>query len=190
MKKTFTSLLALAGMVAGFTLTSCGGGGGGGENFTGDQYYMTSTSGVNYYLQIDERVGASDMYRARLYSGDRSEIVEIALSLTSSDGQSATFTVGADSWEIEDRAGFVTIFTGTDVNSVVNVSIAGIQCTIKKEEKEKGCSITWVIPADSYYKIEDDTKQHYFAWEMDDTVDPPVQKAIEYNKTHMGTLAY
>lgn len=32
MKKTFTSLLALAGMVVGFTLCSCGGGGGGGDD--------------------------------------------------------------------------------------------------------------------------------------------------------------
>lgn len=55
MKKFFTSLLALAGMVVGFTLTSCGGGGGGGDsNLMGLQVSTAGTT-PGFTLQFEER---------------------------------------------------------------------------------------------------------------------------------------
>lgn len=55
MKKFFTSLLALVGMVAGFTLTSCGGGGGGGDsNLTGLQVSTAGTT-PGFTLQFEEK---------------------------------------------------------------------------------------------------------------------------------------
>ena len=55
MKKTFTSLLALAGMVVGFTLCSCGGGGGGGDsNLTGLQVSTAGTTPA-FTLQFEEK---------------------------------------------------------------------------------------------------------------------------------------
>ena len=55
MKKFFASLLALVGMVAGLTLTSCGGGGGGGDsNLVGLQVSTAGTT-PGFTLQFEER---------------------------------------------------------------------------------------------------------------------------------------
>lgn len=60
MKKIFLPLLALVGMVTGFTLTSCGGGGGGG-NMSG--LAITVQSGVTYTMVFDGKlVGSDDAY--------------------------------------------------------------------------------------------------------------------------------
>ena len=47
MKKIFIPLLALCGMVASLTLTSCGGGGGGNNKFSGKaiRYYGNTLAG-------------------------------------------------------------------------------------------------------------------------------------------------
>ena len=53
MKKFFTSLLALAGMVVGFTLTSCDGGGSG-DNMSG--LVITVQTGVTYSMVFDGKI--------------------------------------------------------------------------------------------------------------------------------------
>ena len=57
MKKFFASLLALVGMVAGLTLTSCGGGGGGGENLSGTEMIVNgsvTTYRVSFVSKISD----------------------------------------------------------------------------------------------------------------------------------------
>ena len=65
MKKIFLSLLALCGMVAGFTLSSCGGGGGG--NLAGTTILLQS--GQGYYIQFAEKLqGTNQSYAARMWN--------------------------------------------------------------------------------------------------------------------------
>lgn len=72
MKKTFTSLLALAGMVVGFTLCSCGGGGGSGDDeivnldgleiktTTNSETWMKFTKDSTNYYALQLNFGGSD----------------------------------------------------------------------------------------------------------------------------------
>lgn len=65
MKKIFLSLLALCGMVAGFTLSSCGGGGG--ENLAGTTILLQS--GQGFYIQFAEKLqGTSQSYSATMWN--------------------------------------------------------------------------------------------------------------------------
>ena len=57
MKKFFASLLALVGMVAGLTLTSCGGGGGS-SNLSGTTI-MANGASSSYLIRIGEKVDGS-----------------------------------------------------------------------------------------------------------------------------------
>ena len=60
MKKIFLGLLALAGMVAGFTLTSCGGGGGSETQYpliTGRQLVAGSGAGAGYVISFNQYLG-------------------------------------------------------------------------------------------------------------------------------------
>lgn len=73
MKKIFTTLLALVGMVAGFTLTSCGGGGGGGDeigpNLEGLDVQLSG--GTPYFhMYIGERRGRTNNYACTYQLGD------------------------------------------------------------------------------------------------------------------------
>lgn len=73
MKKFFTSLLALVGMVAGFTLTSCGGGGGGGDeigpNLEGLEFQVAGKTPA-FDIFIIERRGKTNNYTCQLRLGD------------------------------------------------------------------------------------------------------------------------
>ncbi len=85
MKKFFTSLLALVGMVAGFTLTSCGGGGGGDDalvNITGLK--IEGPSGLSAFdMEVVERI-SGDLYSARYFGK------EGRFSVTSVNGSTVT----------------------------------------------------------------------------------------------------
>ena len=65
MKKIFLSLLALCGMVAGFTLCSCGGGSG--SSLSGTT--LVIQTGQGYYISFDEKVqGTGGTYHARMFN--------------------------------------------------------------------------------------------------------------------------
>ena len=85
MKKFFTSLLALVGMVAGFTLTSCGGGGGGDDalvNIAGLK--IEGPSGLSgFTMEVNERI-SGDLYSARYFG------MEGRFSVTSVNGSTVT----------------------------------------------------------------------------------------------------
>ena len=85
MKKFFTSLLALVGMVAGFTLTSCGGGGGGDDalvNITGLK--IEGPSGLSAFdMEVVGRI-SGDLYSARYFGK------EGRFSVTSVNGSTVT----------------------------------------------------------------------------------------------------
>ena len=88
MKKTFTSLLALAGMVVGFTLTSCGGGGGGGDEDIIQLSGLEITTGAglgNFTMQITER-SAVNLYTA-LYNGEEGSFRVVSLTGKTLKGQ-------------------------------------------------------------------------------------------------------
>ena len=70
MKKIFLSLLALCGMVAGFTLCSCGGGGG--STLSGTT--LVIQTGQGYYISFDEKVqGTQQTYHARMFNDKGAE---------------------------------------------------------------------------------------------------------------------
>ena len=85
MKKFFTSLLALAGMVVGFTLTSCGGGGGGGDalvNIAGLE--IEGPAGLSgFTMEVTDRI-SGDLYSARYFG------MEGRFSVTSVNGSTVT----------------------------------------------------------------------------------------------------
>ena len=99
MKKFFTSLLALVGMVAGFTLTSCGGGGGG-SSFEGlsittgtspetTMYFVKESEG---YYRVSFGFGSRNAYghfeETSLTYDDKNgtPILEGTLSITTESG--------------------------------------------------------------------------------------------------------
>ncbi|MBP3499288.1 MAG: hypothetical protein J6J97_04285 [Akkermansia sp.] len=68
MKKTFTSLLALAGMVVGFTLCSCGGGGGGNDEIVNlDGLEITSLTSTETSMQFTK--ASANYYALQLSFG-------------------------------------------------------------------------------------------------------------------------
>lgn len=70
MKKFFTSLLALVGMVAGLTLSSCGGGGSSDTNPSMEGLEITlSGSTPNFSLTFVERRGQTDNYECLIGLG-------------------------------------------------------------------------------------------------------------------------
>lgn len=86
MKKFFTSLLALVGMVAGFTLTSCGGGGGGGSNFEGLSITTgTSPETTMYFVKESERY-----YRVSFGFGSRNAVGHFEESSLTYDDKNGT----------------------------------------------------------------------------------------------------
>ena len=107
MKKTFTSLLALVGMVAGFTLCSCGGGGGSDDEIvnldgleittlTSSETWMKFTKAATNYYALELDFGGSTSYGHFLVKGftpgSQPELVG-AISLTSKADVQA-----ADNW--------------------------------------------------------------------------------------------
>ena len=102
MKKIFLGLLALAGMVAGFTLTSCGGGG---SNAKLDINMESYTFGdpVSLQIELKQRQGYADYYSAtftiqnQTYSGS----FAITSPTTLQDGKvviKGTMQITADAW--------------------------------------------------------------------------------------------
>lgn len=73
MKKTFTSLLALAGMVVGFTLCSCGGGGGSDDEIVNlDGLEITSLTSSETWMKFTKT--ATNYYALELsFGGSTSE---------------------------------------------------------------------------------------------------------------------
>ena len=79
MKKIFLPILALCGMITGFTLTSCGGGGGGG-NVSGTTIVMQS--GIGYFIQFNEKVeGTGQTYRAKMWN-DYNDETDLWITVT------------------------------------------------------------------------------------------------------------
>lgn len=129
MKKTFTSLLALVGMVVGFTLCSCGGGGGSDDeivnldgleitSLTSSETWMKFTKAATNYYALQLSFGGSTSEGHFLVKGftpgSQPELVG-AISLTSTADVEA-----ADNW------------LGLASNSNIVFSIPGeIELTLK-----------------------------------------------------------
>ncbi len=186
MKKTFTSLLALAGMVVGFTLCSCGGGGGGGDdgNLTGSSFTYNG-SGVAYVIDFVERVSGGNAYRAEVYSANEGDLMEVILI-----GESGNkYTVASASWDTNDVAGLATILTGTGVDKVGTVSFNGgsvvLEFTNVSTDKDQGnCSVTWTVPKGSYYTRENNDAKVYFNPDLTANNNVPLDEDLVV--THIG----
>ena len=84
MKKIFLPLLALCGMVAGLTLTSCGGGGGG-NPFAGKVYEFYSYSTSSMSMTCDE-AGIQNNFTATLsWDGSNTGSAEVIFEEVEND---------------------------------------------------------------------------------------------------------
>ena len=128
MKKFFASLLALVGMVAGLTLTSCGGGGGGSSNLSGITIIANGTS-ASYVISIGAKVdgsitsngsgGAYHCIISDLAGSNESDLVMTVTKLEfgedDKDGKKIKLleaTMAPASFEAEDNAAFFNLITG------------------------------------------------------------------------------
>ena len=123
MKKFFTSLLALVGMVVGFTLTSCGGGGGG-SNFEG----LTITTGTSpettmYFVKESE-----GYYRVSFGFGSRNadgHFTESSLTYDDKNGTpvlEGTLSISTESG-VEDAASWLGFPPGNSAKFAIDGGI-------------------------------------------------------------------
>ncbi len=136
MKKLFLPLLAAIGMVAGFTLSSCGGGGGsssGQVDITG--LYVTTGSGVpGFAMSVDERLGDSNVYRVTYTFGEAtypgSLAVQIGYPMLNEDGKAVIkSTMGIDSVNVLQDSNFMAWIGGKpdalsiQLDSLINMTL-------------------------------------------------------------------
>ena len=123
MKKFFASLLALVGMVAGLTLTSCGGGGGGG-NLSGTTIMANGATSA-YQISIGEKVNSSGTtnegaYYCTIADVALTEVSELVMTVDEpvqfgEDGKSIELlkaTVSVSSADPNENAAFYNLITG------------------------------------------------------------------------------
>ncbi len=127
MKKLFLPLLASLGMIAGFTLTSCGGGGGdadtGNPNFTGKKMVAQYGSST-YSVTFGERI-AGDAYEAVVsdYVGTQESSVTISLVGIKTDDEkkkkikSCSMWVSPNSFDRDRKQAFYYMISGLDVSN-------------------------------------------------------------------------
>ena len=130
MKKIFLGLLALAGMVAGFTLTSCGGGG---SNAKLDINMESYTFGdpVSLQIELNQRQGYADYYSATFTIQNQSYSGSFAITspTTLQDGKvviKGTMQITADDWHQAQGwwAGGTGFVRTTDPGATASVVIA------------------------------------------------------------------
>ena len=123
MKKFFASLLALVGMVAGLTLTSCGGGGGGGENLSGTEMIVNG-SVATYRVSFVSKI-SDDSYEALISDFANTTISSMLITVTESkkadgaDDKDGDFiylkgVVSPASLEVNNNQAFYQILTGVN----------------------------------------------------------------------------
>ena len=123
MKKFFASLLALVGMVAGLTLTSCGGGGGGG-NLSGTTIMANGASSA-YQISIGKKVEGSEIapglgaYECTISDVEGSMTSNMVMTITKLEYGEDDETikrleaaVAPASFVADDNAAFYNIITG------------------------------------------------------------------------------
>ena len=123
MKKFFASLLALVGMVAGLTLTSCGGGGGGGS--LSGTTIMANGATSAYQISIGEKVNSSGStnegaYYCTIADVALTEVSELVMTVDEpvqfgEDGKSIVLlkaTVSVSSADPNENAAFYNLITG------------------------------------------------------------------------------
>ena len=157
MKKFFTTLLALVGMVAGFTLTSCGGGGGGDEdeNLSGVSFSFGST--VGYNMEFGDRAPETNDYKILMTSGS-GEDMEASLFQVSGAAPN-TFALSIEGWDSSDSAALVTILTGVGKDKVGTLDFGSGYLTFNlkrsgADERNNSYMITWTIPSGAFYTLE------------------------------------
>lgn len=167
MKKFFVSLLAVAGMIVGFSLSSCGGGGGGGTNLSGHMITAVCNQcaytiefgdklGTGYHAVISDVVGydfspivlsISEVQGSDEKDSDEPLIIKgsVASSELSRDGRHALFMI-------------VTGFDTTNPNVTQINMIDGPRFTIDlKEMKIRWtCKGTWSGIADLAEIVDED----------------------------------
>lgn len=136
MKKLFLPLLAAIGMVAGFTLSSCGGGGGnsnGQVDITG--LYATTGAGVPVFaMSVDERLGDSNVYRVTYTFGEAtypgSLAVQMGYPMLNEDGKAVIkSTMGIDSVNVLQDSNFMAWIGGKpdalsiQLDSLINTTL-------------------------------------------------------------------
>ncbi len=156
MKKIFLGLLALAGMVAGFTLTSCGGGGGGNQNLAGTIFDVT-----RYKIYLSERVNGSDS----TYDGVISDIqgsvtvpVRVVLSEAQVDAdgflKAKGRVVNAQFASEEFNSAYVNLFK-SEIQPVTEISETG-EFLIQRNDssaRERAITVTWTFSNEPTYKF-------------------------------------
>ena len=123
MKKFFASLLALVGMVAGLTLTSCGGGGGGGENLSGIEMIVNGSVST-YRVTLVSKI-SGDSYEAFISDFANTRISSMVMTVLESkkadgdDDEDGDFTylkgmVSPGALDVNDNQAFYQILTGVN----------------------------------------------------------------------------
>lgn len=142
MKKFFTSLLALVGMVAGFTLTSCGGGGGGGDsNLTGLQVSTAGTT-PTFTLRFEEKYAPQlNMYTCSYVLGRAMTTGSFAMEkLPRREGNQVVIegSMGFIDGEWLIRESNATFFFGLRGDSDEGCSVTELKVTIRFDEDGNG----------------------------------------------------
>ena len=123
MKKFFASLLALVGMVAGLTLTSCGGGGGGSENLSGIEMIVNGSVST-YRISLVSKI-SGDSYEAFISDFANTRISSMVMTVLESkkadgdDDEDGDFTylkgmVSPGALDVNDNQAFYQILTGVN----------------------------------------------------------------------------
>ena len=118
MKKLFLAVMALAGMITGLTLTSCGGGGGG-NNLTGTYIAVNGPASSYYVLFVEREMG--EVYSAIISdtAGSADSYMTVSISEAryggGKDGDTLTYLKGTTSpasLQAKSNAAFYNILTG------------------------------------------------------------------------------
>ena len=145
MKKIFLGLLALVGMVAGFTLTSCGGGGGSDDVIDISGLRLTSGGSTPLVvISFDSRIGRGNSYFCSLAFGNESPSGTFSVSpgyprLNSDNKVQINGILGLDDSSFTSTsnnfAQFVGISTHTNYGASMSLPLS-FELTIEKSSGE------------------------------------------------------
>lgn len=145
MKKFFLPILAACGMLAGFTLSSCGGGGGGDVDISGVEIVASATP--RFTMQLGARMGQSNLYEATYifgvsdYSGTFS--VTEGYPLLNEDGQMELRGLMApDETSAQQDKDLITWLGGPPQAVSVQIESDGIEITIKADKDSNSGTMT------------------------------------------------
>ena len=157
MKKFFASLLALVGMVAGLTLTSCGGGGGGQTNLDNTNIIVTGGT-ISYQISFGSKLEGTGFYDG--YIGEVTGLkgvrvlISPAVNVDKTDTETGlpsemSCTMSMSEWENDSAAVFASILSGGYKSNVNGFSANNLTFTLK--ENGGAYSLTWSWTGEASY---------------------------------------